>query len=106
VAAEHDAIERRGDFVWGKDGRVTVRSRAGTEIPIERVAPEEIREAVLLVMRTGGVRERKALIQEVRTLLGLDRGGAKLQEAVGAAIDDLLASGVLGEGSSGIQLRQ
>jgi hypothetical protein len=34
------------------------------------------------------------------------RTGAALEEAIGAAIDALLAAGVLGEGSAGLGLRQ
>src|SRR5262249_41590570 len=48
-AAERDGLLIQQDgFVLRPDGRCTVRSRAGTRIPAERIAPEEYREAVRL----------------------------------------------------------
>jgi very-short-patch-repair endonuclease len=98
-------LQRRGDFVWRADGAFAVRSRAGTKIPAERIAPEEYREATLRVLRATGGLPRKELVARVRALLGFSRTGARLEEAAGAAIDALLAEGIAGEGSTGIRLR-
>jgi hypothetical protein len=49
---------------------------------------------------------RGQLTTEVRSVLGFSRTGAALDEAIGAAIDALLASGALGEGSAGLRLRR
>jgi hypothetical protein len=98
-------VRLRGDFVWRADGAVTVRSRAGTRIPAERIAPEEYREAILAVLRTRDGLPRRELASEVCGLLGFSRTGPRLEEAVGAALDALLAEGTIGEGSTGVRLR-
>ena len=48
---------------------------------------------------------RAQLTTEVRAMLGYARTGAALDEAIGAALDALLAAGVVGEGSVGVRLR-
>ncbi|HEX2094131.1 MAG TPA: DUF3320 domain-containing protein, partial [Longimicrobiaceae bacterium] len=104
--AERGRVEVRGDFVHVPGRPIVVRSRAGTRIPAERIAPEEYREAVLAVLRTGNGIDRRALTNTVRGLFGFIRTGATLEAAIGAAIDALLAEEVLGEGSTGIRLRE
>jgi very-short-patch-repair endonuclease len=98
-------VVRRGDFVWAPSTQVTVRSRAGTGIPAERICPEEYREAVLTALRSGQGFARAQLTNEVRSFLGFNRTGAILEEQIGKAIDTLLREDVLGEGSAGIVLR-
>jgi very-short-patch-repair endonuclease/DNA polymerase III delta prime subunit len=97
----------RDDFIYktDRDGSVQVRSRAGTKIPPERIAPEEYREAVLMVLRAGDGLERKALINAVRALFGFNRTGTTLEAAINTAINTLLFEEALGEGSTGIKLR-
>ncbi|HYR08392.1 MAG TPA: DUF3320 domain-containing protein, partial [Longimicrobium sp.] len=106
AAAAQGILARRGDFIWGPDGAVTVRSRRDTKIPAERIAPEEYREAALAVLRARGGLPRKELMAEVRTLLGFTRLNARLEEAITTAVDALLADGTCGEASTGIRLRQ
>ncbi|HEX8693463.1 MAG TPA: DUF3320 domain-containing protein [Longimicrobium sp.] len=99
-------LQRRGEWVWNAEGTLAVRTRAGTGIPAERIPPEEYREAVLMVLRATGPVPRKELTNRVRALLGFSRTGARLDEAIGAAIDALLADGTAGEASTGICLRE
>ncbi len=99
-------IELRGEFVWKIGGEIRVRSRDNVSIPAERIAPEEIREAILLVFRDGHKFNKPNLINEVRTIFGFSRTGGSLQQVIEQAIDDLLSEGVIGEGSTGIGLRQ
>ena len=106
VAEQEKRIRRRGQFYWGGAHTCTVRSRAGTRIPADRIAPEEYREAVLAVLASGHGFSRAQLINEVRAMLGFSRTGAALDEAIGAAIDGLMAEGRLGEASTGIRLRR
>jgi hypothetical protein len=42
---------------------------------------------------------------EVRSLLGFSRLNAKLEEAIGACLDALLADGTCAQASTGIRLR-
>jgi len=100
-------VERRGDFLRSPAAGEScpVRSRAGTRIPAERIAPEEYRAAVLAVLGSGHAFSRAQLVTEVRTVLGYSRTGAVLDEAIGATLDTLLQEGKLGEASTGIRLR-
>ncbi|MDP9350425.1 MAG: hypothetical protein M3P51_02625, partial [Chloroflexota bacterium] len=98
---------RRGDFYWASavQGRCPVRSRAGTRIPADRIAPEEYREAILAVLAQGHAFAREQLVGEVRSVLGYSRTGSQLEQAIGAEISSLLREGRLGEASTGIRLR-
>lgn len=106
-SARQGRIGLRGEFVYRADEAeaVAVRSRVGTKIPPERISPEEYRAAVLLVLRAGNGIERKALTNAVRSLFGFGRTGTNLDSQIGAAIDELLAAEVIGEGSTGLSLR-
>jgi very-short-patch-repair endonuclease/DNA polymerase III delta prime subunit len=106
-SARQGCVRLRGDFAYRSDDAqaVTVRSRAGTKIPPERISPEEYRAAVLLVLRAGDGVERKALVNSVRSLFGFGRTGTNLDTHIGSAIEELLAAGIVGEGSTGLSLR-
>jgi very-short-patch-repair endonuclease len=106
AAAAQGILVRRDDFVHVPDGAVTVRSRRDTKIPAERIAPAEYREAALAALRVRGALPRKELMAEVRSMLGFSRLNAKLEDAIGAALDALLAAGTCGEASTGIRLRE
>jgi very-short-patch-repair endonuclease len=99
-------VRRRGAFLWGTADDVAVRSRASVRTPADRIAPEEYAAAIRLVLASGHAFSRAQLTTEVRALLGYARTGAALDEAIGAALDGLLAGGVVGEGSAGVRLRQ
>jgi len=71
----------------------------------EHIAPEEYRAAVMWVLASGRGFARPALVTEVRSVLGFARTGAALDEAIGVALDGMLADGILGEGSTGVRLR-
>ena len=105
LAERQRVIERRGDFLWEPGRDLVIRSRAGMRSLAERIAPEEYRAAVLLVLDERGSFARPALVNEVRSLLGFARTGAALDEAIGQVLDEMLADGVLGEGSTGIRRR-
>jgi hypothetical protein len=100
-------IELRGEFIWKKGGELRVRSRVGTNIPAERIAPEEVQEAILMILqaaKSGFTRQN--LINEVRALFGFNRTGAALKQVIDDAIEVLLTRGIIGEGSAGIMLRK
>ena len=100
-------VRLRGDFYWivSAGDRCTVRSRAGTRIPGDRIAPEEYHEAILAVLAKGHAFSRTQLVNEVRSVFGFSRTGAVLDDAINAAIDTLIRKNDLGEGSTGIRLR-
>jgi very-short-patch-repair endonuclease len=104
--ARQGKISLRGDFVFiNSNETITVRSRVGTKIPPERIAPEEYRAAILMILQAGDGLDRKILTNTVRALFGFSRTGTNLETAIGRAIDALLAENVVGEGSTGIKLR-
>ncbi|MGB7070543.1 MAG: DUF3320 domain-containing protein [Pyrinomonadaceae bacterium] len=97
-------IQMRNDFVYASVQRIIVRRRDGTGIPADRIATEEIREAILLVLRTGHKFEKQELINEVRKLFGFNRTGASLQNVIEPVVDQLIGEGILGQASTGIGL--
>ncbi len=100
-------LELRGEFVWKPSSDFQLRSRNGTQIPAERIAPEEIQEAVVQVLRAGQSGfTRPELVNEARAVFGFNRTGAALQQVINDAVDALLAKGSIGEGSLGIALRE
>jgi hypothetical protein len=58
-----------------------------------------------MVLRGSGGMRRALLVAEVRAVLGFARTGPALEAAITAAIDGLLAEGVVGEGADGLRLR-
>jgi very-short-patch-repair endonuclease len=106
VAVHTNLIERRNNFYFGLTDKVVARNHYGLKFPAEHIAPEEYREAVLLVLRTGYAFPRKTLIDEVRSMLGFGRTTAALEEMIGQAVDSLLSSGIAGDASTGIALRR
>jgi very-short-patch-repair endonuclease len=106
-AQNRGVIQRRGDFFWSISTpvKLPVRSRFGTKIPANRVAPEEYREAITLILAKGHAFSRHELVKEVRAVFGFNRTGALLDEAINREVDFLLQTGKVGEGSTGIRLR-
>lgn len=98
-------ILKRGDFYWSPTQSCTVRTRAGTRIPGDRIAPEEYQAVIAAVLAGGHGFTRPQLITEVRSVLGFSRTGPTLEEAIQSAISSMLATGQLGEGSTGIRIR-
>ena len=106
AAARAGHLEQQDDFLFVPGQEIRVRSRAGTRIGAERIAPEEFRAAVIAVLRARGTLPRPELTAEVRSLLGYHRTGAKLEERIGSVIDALLADGAAGHASAGLCLRE
>jgi very-short-patch-repair endonuclease len=101
----HNRLEMRGEFIWKPAGEFTVRSRKETNITAERIAPEEIREVLLQILGAAAGFTRQLLVNEVRAVFGFSRTGPGLQQAIDSIIENMLAEGLIGEGSLGIALR-
>jgi hypothetical protein len=99
-------VAKNGNFFLAEKGKVVVRSRNDLKIDPEHIAPEEYRQAVLLILKTGYAFPRKKLIDEVRSLLGFGRTTITLEDLIGRAIDHLLSEGIAGDASAGIALRR
>jgi very-short-patch-repair endonuclease len=104
VAATQRAVVIDGEFVSLPDHPVRPRSRAGTGIPADRIAPAEYQAAIVAVLATGP-RSRETLRSEAGRLLGFDRIGSRLEERLAQALEVLLADGRIGQGSNGLALR-
>jgi hypothetical protein len=107
-SAERGGItRRRGDFYWSasSDQKCPLRSRSGTKIPADRIADEEYQEAICAVLSEGHAFSLDHLTSEVRGVFGFSRTGAVLETAIKRVIEGLLREGRLGEGSTGIRLR-
>ena len=102
------AIVQRSNLLWPRaltenGAPVSVCSRAGTKISGDRIAPEEIREAIRLVLQAAGGMTGDELLSEVRHVLGAGR--TALAPAFDGAIEGMVRGGVVGEGSTGYALR-
>jgi very-short-patch-repair endonuclease len=102
-----DVVVRDG-FAWSpamaqNGAQVPARSRSGTRIAGDRVPAEEVREAIVLVLRAGGGMSADELLSEVRQALGV--GKAALTPAFDIALEGLVRVGTVGEGSAGFALR-
>lgn len=96
VAARAGAIARRGRFLWPTSARsVTPRRPAqGQSLrAIEHVAPEEIAEAVILVIRSSGGINHADLTRETARVFGYQRTGEKIEQTVTQVVADLVAAG-------------
>jgi hypothetical protein len=62
---------------------------------IEHVAPEEIDQAMLQILRPAFSMERTELVQRTARLLGYDRTGNEIQQAISTEADELLTKGVI-----------
>jgi very-short-patch-repair endonuclease len=105
-AEQNSLIRRKDDFYWTTTGELKIRSRAGTRITGDRIAPEEYEQAILLILAQGHSFSATQLVNEVRSVFGFSRTGPVLDEAIGAVIEKMIAEGKLGEGSAGIGLRK
>ena len=96
LAAQAKQIDQRGDFLWpiGLDKPIVRTPDEGDEPrPIEHIAPEEIAEAALVCVSEARSLSPDDLARETAQLLGFARNGAKIDEALQAAIESLHAGG-------------
>ncbi|GIK55361.1 MAG: DUF4011 domain-containing protein [Chloroflexi bacterium] len=110
----HGRIQRRGDFLWTMTGeRPLVRNRA--QLPavsrkFEFIAPEEVEEAVLLVVYDAVGITREEIPPTVGRLLGFRQVGEGVTTAVQTAVERLIKKGwvtaVGGQLSTSVDLLQ
>jgi hypothetical protein len=105
AAVRDGAVVRRGSFLWSPGAVVRPRSRSTVRMAADRIAAEEYAATVRVVLATGHGFSRSHLTTEVRAVLGFSRTGALLDEAIGGAVDALIANGEVGESSVGLRLR-
>ncbi|BCS35937.1 hypothetical protein TBR22_A51720 [Luteitalea sp. TBR-22] len=104
-AASKGAVERRGEFLWAPGSTCRPRDRSGSGIAADRIAPEEYEAAVRASLANGRVLRREALLAEARRRLGFERTGPTIAAALESAMDRLVSTATVGEGSEGYRLR-
>jgi hypothetical protein len=105
AAVRDGAVVRRASFLWSPGAVARPRSRSTVRMAADRIAAEEYAATVRAVLATGHGFSRPHLTTEVRAVLGFSRTGALLDEAIGGAVDALIANGEVGESSVGLRLR-
>jgi hypothetical protein len=98
AAESRGSIVVRGDFLWPAGmQRLPVRSISGTTETrsIHEVAPEELQEAVLAVLRVAFAMAHNDLAVAVARGLGYERTGTQVHAAITTAIGRLLQDGQL-----------
>ncbi len=89
-------VRLRGDFLWHKDMEVPpVRNRS--QLPaasrqIERIAPEELSEAIVLAVKGNVAINREEAIVEACRLLGFGRTSEAIRQHVDRTVDSLVTS--------------
>lgn len=103
-----EKLRQKGDFVHHCDlsRPVLIRDRAGLNIKADRIPPEEYDQAIMAVLEAKPLLDRKQLAAQVRALLGFNRTGAVLETLIQNQVNELLKSGKLAEGSTGLRMRK
>ncbi|MGE0190823.1 MAG: DUF3320 domain-containing protein [Planctomycetota bacterium] len=93
---EDGDVERDGDFVAAVGEPIPVRRAGdGVERTIEEIAPAECRAAVLAVVDAYLGVAHETLVREAARALGQERLGERITATLDAAVDALVADGVL-----------
>jgi len=96
AAARAGAIARRENFLWPANAHAVIPRRPAPGQPlraIEHVAPEEIAEAAILVIRSSRGINDADLKRETARVFGYQRTGEKIEQTVMRVINDLVAEG-------------
>lgn len=101
-------LRQKGDFVHHFDlsRPALIRDRAGLNIKADRIPPEEYDQAILAVLEAKPLLDRKELAAQVRALFGFSRTGQVLDALIQNQVSELLKSGRLAEGSTGLRMRK
>jgi hypothetical protein len=89
-------VVRRKTFYW-QGGVEHVEPRLAGPRTVEWIAPEELQDIVLRVLRAGGPAERSDLIRATSRTLGFQRTGRSLTAGIGATVDALIHEGRIGQ---------
>ena len=85
-------VIRRGRFYWPA-GLERVEPRQAGPRTVDQIAPEELHDAVLLVLRAHGPLPAAELTRATARALGFQRTGSSLNAGITTAIEALVASG-------------
>ena len=101
-------VKKRGEFLWDPEMETpTVRDRdvlPAQRKKIELIAPEEIAEAVRLVVESAYTIRQDEAISKAAALLGFARASANIQERIRAVVSDMARAGVLLEDGDSLRV--
>ena len=109
LAVKDRRIKKRGDFLWAVGNwRAKVRDRS--ELPqqerrIEFVAPEELREAIVVTVRNSFTVSRDDAVRGAAAVLGFKRVSQDMRASMLALLGELIETGKLVEHSEGVRTR-
>ena len=104
AAGRGGTIARKDGFLAVPGAPARVRSRVGTDIPMERVPPEEVQEAIRLVLAAVREAPRDQLVAHVRGLFGFQRTGQRIESWITESVRSMVRDGRIGEGPQGLGL--
>ena len=89
-------VQKKGDFLYHRTrANIPARQRGGRDIKL--ISPDELAEAMLLVLKTCIGTTRSSLMDETTRAYGFTRRGANISAAMDAAYTALLSSGKIRE---------
>lgn len=105
----HKKVVKRGDFLWRPSmTKPPVRNRSalsGFAKTIEAIAPEEIQQAVLLVVRHSFGISREDIPRAVGNVLGFQRVHGQAKDAIVGSVDQLIRKNKLQDDGRSIKIK-
>jgi hypothetical protein len=89
-------VARRRAFLWPPD-TARVEPRVAGPRTVDQIAPEELQDTVLAVLRAAAPLPAEELVRATARALGFQRTGASLQAGISGGIDALRAAGQVAE---------
>jgi very-short-patch-repair endonuclease/DNA polymerase III delta prime subunit len=100
ICTQEKMIKKKGDFYWAINMDVPIiRNRESVDVSkkIEYIAPEEIREATIFVLKKECSVPKEGLIEQVANLLGIQRVTEDINKYVWDAIKKLKKENIITE---------
>jgi hypothetical protein len=100
LCVHQGTVQQRGDFLWPAAARTEfVRARPSTlpDLYREYIAPEELQEALRLLVGQGLAMPAEVLFSEAASLFGYGRLGEAFRQRLEEQLGELLTRGVLVE---------
>ena len=109
LAVKDRQIKKRGDFLWAAGNwSPEVRDRSGLpqqERRLELVAPEELREAIIVAVKNSYTVSRDDAVRGASALLGFKRLSQDMRESILASLVELIKAGTLTEYGESVRVQ-
>jgi hypothetical protein len=104
-----DRLRRRGDFLWpAGEGTVQVRvpaeGQAESQRDLDVVAPEELQQAMRLLVQQGGALSEEALLSQTGRVFGFRSVGENMRARLRACLQELQEQGVCATNAGAVTL--